>query len=358
MALQSLTHQIKRNCEIGSAGQAGHYSLCGLLLRLRQLYKWEHGLPPWREPTPEEVLPWVEAKEGVWEDLEGSSWLGLSWQGTTVDPLAVEELNRDLIPRGLAYGAGYSRGLAPTCFLAELLEVRRLQELTILVLGPELARDLDATPALCQGSVIYARRQALAFYLWDRLSDPMQQKNRFLRIALEAYGLSLPALLRDPEAHRQAFENLVAAELEAAIRHEIGEARETGLRDAFHSALALFPQTRVELWVRALKDALAEVNDWGRLSYLIEARHLSSLALLLAWRPGLYPLLLPELEPAFWQLAAGGAWDHLEAARQSILTRLRETAAGLTDLLAEAATASPQQTRREIERRFLTPLGL
>ena len=358
MTPETLISQVNRNCEIASAGLAGHYSLCGLLLRLRQLYKWEHDLPPWQEPEPGDVLAWVEAKEQSWEGLEGAPWQELAWNGATVDPFAVEDLNRDLIPRGLAYGAGYSRGLAPTCFLGELLEARRLEGLTILVLGPELARDLDATPALCQGSLIYARKQALAYYLWDRLSDPVQQKNPFLKIALEAYRMPLTDLLRDPEAHRPAFDALVAGELEAAIRHEIGEAREPGLGEAFHAAVALFPQTRVELWVRALKDALAEVNEWGRLAYLIEARRLPSLALMLAWRPGLYPLLLPELESAFWQVANGVGWEALAEARESMLTRLRATAAALSDLLAAAQTASPQRTRREIERRFLTPLGL
>jgi hypothetical protein len=358
LLVEDLVSQVKGNCEIGNAGQAGHFSLCGLLLRLRQLYKWEHELPPWREPDPEPVLAWVEAKEGAWEDLEGAAWHELNLGGTTVDPFAVEEVNAALTPLGLAYGAGYSRALAPTCFLGQLLEVRRLEELTILVLGQELARDLDAAPALCQGPLIYARREALAYYLWDRLSDPVQQHKPFLKVALAAFGTTLTALLQDPEAHREEFNSLVDGELEAVIRHEVGEARETALREAFHTVLALFPQTRVELWVRALKDALAEVNEWGRLAYLIEAERAPSLALMLAWRPGLYPLLLPELEPAFWQVTAGSGWGVLEEARLSALTRLRETAAGLCELLAAAASAPLPQIRGEIEARFLKPLGL
>ena len=50
--------------------------------------------------------------------------------------------------------------------------------------APELARDLDGTPALCQGSLIYARKEALAFYLWDRLADPIQQNKKFLKISI------------------------------------------------------------------------------------------------------------------------------------------------------------------------------
>jgi hypothetical protein len=358
MTPQTLIRQVSANCEIANAGQAGHFSLCGLLLRLRQLYKWEHGLPPWEEPDPQAVLAWVDAKEQAWEKLEGAAWHDLTWDGIAVDPFAVEAVNAALLPRGLAYGAGYSRGLAPTCFLGELLETRRLGELTVLVLGPELARDLDAAPALCQGSLIYARRETLAYYLWDRLSDPVQQHKPFLQVALGAHGITLAALLRDPQAHRETFDALVAGELEACIRHEVGEAREPGLRQAFHTTVDLFPQTRLELWVRALKDALAEVNEWGRLAYLIETQRLTSLALMLAWRPGLYSLLMPELEPAFWQLQAGGGWEAVEEARQGALTRLRETAAGLGELLTALDPDSPQETRQKIEVRFLQPLGL
>ena len=130
------------------------------------------------------MLEWIEIKERTWEALEGAAWQQLVWNGQTFDPLAVAELNQRLIPQGYAYGAGLSRGQAPTCFLGELQEIRRHDDLTILVLGRELARDLDAAPALRQGPLIYARREAWAFYLWDRLSDPVQQKNRFLKIAL------------------------------------------------------------------------------------------------------------------------------------------------------------------------------
>ena len=56
LRLQSLIRQVRENCQIASAAQAGHYSVCGLVLRLRALYKWEHGLHPWREPDPYAVL--------------------------------------------------------------------------------------------------------------------------------------------------------------------------------------------------------------------------------------------------------------------------------------------------------------
>jgi len=206
--------------------------------------------------------------------------------------------------------------------------------------------------------LIYARRQALAFYLWDHLSDPTQQGNAYLQIALKAYSLPLTKLLRDPEAYQGQFNAFLAGELEAVIRHETGEALEPSLKTAFPALLERLPQTRAELWLRTLKDALADVNDWGRLAYLIEARHLPSLAVMLAWRPGMLPALLPELEPAFEELLATGDWGALDAARRRALKRLRETAAGLNELLTAPEAASTPWLKEQIQCRYLAPLGL
>jgi hypothetical protein len=354
----TLIEEVRWNCDIASAGQSGHFSLCGMLLRLRQLYKWEHGLAPWQEPCVPAVLTWIARRESTWDDLEEASWRNLVWGDAAIDPFAVETLNAHLIPQKLAYGAGLSRGLTPTFFLGELLEARHEGTLTILILGNELARDLDASPALCQGTLIYARRQALAFYLWDRLSDPTQQGNAYLQLALKAHNLALKDLIRDPEAYQEQFQAFLEGELEAVIRHETGEALEPSLKTAFPAMLERFPQTRVELFVRTLKDALADVNEFGRLAYIISEQNLPSLAVMLAWRPGLLPALLPELEPAFQKLLATGDWGAMEAGRQQALERLRETARGLNALLEATDAASDQWLQEEIKRCYLAPLGL
>jgi hypothetical protein len=354
----TLISQVEANCELASSHQAGSFSLCGLLMRLRLLYKWKHGLPPWQEPEPAAVLAWVADLESTWDEREGDSWQELRLNGLCLDPFDAEKINALLKPGGLAYGAGLCRGLAPTFFLAELCEVRQEEDITILVLDRELARDLDGTPALCQGKVVYARRQSLAYYLWDRLADPTQQGHRFLRAGWSSEAASLSDLLKDPERHRDTWENLVSGEVEAVIRHEIGEAREESLSQALPAILERFPQTPLEQWIRAVKDALAEVNEVGRLSYLIAGRRLPSLALMLAFQPGFYPLLLPEFEPAFKELTASGNWDVLEEARQSALAHLRQTAAEVTHLVAVHKNDPPENLREILTSRFLAPLGL
>ena len=354
----SLISQVEANCELASSHQAGSFSLCGLLMRLRLLYKWKHGLPPWREPEPEAILAWIADQESAWDEREGEPWQKLRLNGLSLDPFEVEQVNTFLEPGGLAYGAGFCRGLAPTFFLGELSEVRRDGDLTILVLGRELARDLDGTPAMRQGSLIYARRQALAYYLWDRLADPSQQDNRFLKAGWSSNEAPLADLLQDAQGHQEVWERLVSGELEAVIHHELGEARETALDQALPAILELFPHTPLDHWIRALKDALADLNDQGRLSYLISQQRLPSLALMLAFQPGFYPLLLPELEPAFFTLTASGDWEVMEETRVSALARLRQVAGEVTDLFAEPKNQDPDHLRENLTSRFLAPLGL
>jgi hypothetical protein len=354
----SLINQVEANCELASGHQAGSFSLCGLLMRLRLLYKWKHNLPPWQEPEPEAVLAWIADQESAWDTREGESWQELRVNGVSLDPFAVEQVNSFLQPGKLAYGAGLCRGLAPTFFLGELAEVRREEDLTILVIHRELARDLDGTPAMRQGSLIYARRQALAYYLWDRLADPTQEANRFLKAGWKAQESPLPHLLKDPEGHQEVWERLVTGELEAVIRHEIGEARETCLDETLPVILEIFPHSPIDHWIRAVKDALADVSDQGRLGYFIAGRRLPSLALMLAFQPGFYPLLLPELEPAFFSLTASGDWEVLEAARILALTRLRRVAGEVKELLEAHKNAAPDDLRETLTSRFLTPLGI
>lgn len=350
--------QVRANCRIATAGQVGYYSLCGMLLRLRQLYKWEQGLLPWQEGDPQEVLAWIARQEEAWNDLLETDLQDLPWQGRRLDPFAVSELNAILAPAGLAYGAGFTQGLAPMCFLGELRETRQRWGLTIWILGPELARDMDAAPALRQGDIIYLRTEPLAFHLWDLLADPSKQNNLFLKVALASRGLDPLAWLQQPERHAGAFQEMLTSQGEALICHEIGEAREPTLQTTLPEIIQSFPHSKVERWVRALKDALADLNEWGRMAHIAARRDLPELALLLAWRPGFYPYLIPELEPAFWDLQKTRDWGVIDAARQAALQRLRQTAVELEEVWEARAKAAPDTVQRLLEQRFIKPLGL
>ncbi|MBW1841924.1 MAG: hypothetical protein JRI75_09045, partial [Deltaproteobacteria bacterium] len=66
---EALAGQVIQNCHISDSQYAGVYSICGLALRLRDLFKWENGLDPWIEKDSSEVLEWLGDKEEAWDTL-------------------------------------------------------------------------------------------------------------------------------------------------------------------------------------------------------------------------------------------------------------------------------------------------
>jgi len=60
--------------------------LCGLFLRLREFYKWEHGLSPWEEPESADLLEWVEARERHWRKSHRVNSSTLVLESQAFDP--------------------------------------------------------------------------------------------------------------------------------------------------------------------------------------------------------------------------------------------------------------------------------
>ena len=68
--IESLSSQVKHNCNISDARHWGYYSLCGLLLRLRELYRSEQGIPLWGKMPQEDIGRWIASRENLWRELE------------------------------------------------------------------------------------------------------------------------------------------------------------------------------------------------------------------------------------------------------------------------------------------------
>ncbi|MEE8432725.1 MAG: hypothetical protein V3S16_15865 [Candidatus Desulfatibia sp.] len=86
IAIEAIMNQVLQNCNIADSQHAGLYSICGLALRLRDLYKWENGLDPWVEKDSAEVLEWIGAKEQKWEELAEKGFNAITIMGNKYDP--------------------------------------------------------------------------------------------------------------------------------------------------------------------------------------------------------------------------------------------------------------------------------
>ena len=109
IAIEDITAQVLENCDIADSQHAGLFSICGLSLRLRDLYKWEKGLDPWIEKDSAEILDWIGDKEQQWDELTEKDFKDIKSLGNKYDPFDPGGINDLLEPNGFFYGSGYAR---------------------------------------------------------------------------------------------------------------------------------------------------------------------------------------------------------------------------------------------------------
>jgi hypothetical protein len=351
----SIANQVLRNCDISDARHAGLFSICGLALRLRDLYKWDTHTPPWRENPSDEVLAWIGRKEELWENLVENDYLPIDIDGRSYPPFETLEINAVLLPHGLFYGAGYAYSLKPTFFLAAVTDRQEIDGIPVYTLGPELARDLMTLPALSQDDRVVLRTEATGLYLWDKILYVKKSGRRALGFALDRLGISdhRPRCLR----HRLA--DILAVCRETFIYHEIGEILDPVFsRSRWREIVADFPHTGVELLARHVKDLLADTGQRGPLRRMIQNRQEAALGFYTAFIDGLALELFPELRLAFDEFCATGSWRVIDAAVTDGHAKARTYA---TDILSIYRTGKDrgdlQWAADTIEERLLQPLS-
>jgi hypothetical protein len=354
--LDALSRQVLENCAISDARFAGHYSVCGLALRLRDLYKWEKGLEPWVEEDPPVLLEWIGEKQEEWEGLVERDFAALTVAGTAYDPFDVAGINGVLEGEGLFYGAGYVHSLKPSFFLARLEEVREVEGYPVYILGRELARDLVTVPALSQEERVLVRTESVKLFLWNQIFFIRKSGRDALAVAMRACGLEKEAL-KDAGATVTA---LAAAEMESYIHHELGEIRDTSFdRHLWRDVIAAFPHTPVELLARTVKDMLADTNEYGRLRYIAREEKRASLALYVAFLDGLRKVLFSELKEAFREFVKTGNWRFIEEARLRGYDTARHHAEVITRLYRQGTERHDMAwVEKEMEEKLLVPLGI
>lgn len=324
MRIDDVAAQVARNCRVADAQAWGYHSLCGLLLRLRELYKWEHGLPPWASVAPPAILPWVGEREAEWERLEGAALAPISIGEESFDPFDEEGVAARLLPHGWLYAAGEGPGGRPLFVLGEVCEHRTLDGAAVFILGRELVRDLSPTPALGRPGRIIARGDVMPWFLWNALEDAgtKQEPGPAAHALLDA-GLEPAAVLADPGAHGAALDILARRELEVAVHHERGElAEERRPGRDWGALIRRAAGTKAEILARALKDALADTGERGALRFIIENRRRGSLALFAASDRGLRRRVLPEARRIWNFVLHGGDWAAAERMRGEARRRL------------------------------------
>ncbi|MBW2488420.1 MAG: hypothetical protein JRE72_13440 [Deltaproteobacteria bacterium] len=349
--IEDLTRQVLHNCDISDAQHAGLYSTCGLALRLRDLYKWEHRLNPWEEKDTSEILDWIGEKEALWEKLADAKQTDIAIQGNVYDLYDTSAINAILEPRGLFYGAGYAFSLKPSFFLAEIEDKRHNNGYAVYSLGRELARDLLTLPALTQDRQILLRTDSARMYLWDQMVYIKKSGRPALRYALEHCGLKK----LDAGEMQQHLPAILAAQKDNYIYHEIGELSDATFDPKiWRELIAVFPHSPVELLARALKDLLADTHPSGTLHHLIANRKFAGLGFYAAFLDGMLKELFPQLREAFIDFTKTGNWRIIKTVTLEGHQHAKKVAAEMIDLYQTGKNRNQLQwTKEQIERRLL-----
>jgi hypothetical protein len=332
--IDRLKRDILYNCDVTDAKHAGLYSVCGLVMRLRDLYKWERRLPPWQEDESAKVLEWIGDREIRWEGLMTADYQPLTLHQHSADAFDTKAVNQWIQPNGFYYGAGYGHSLKPTFFLAEVEDRLTVQGRVVWVLGREHARDLLTLPALSQDSQVVLRTEAGRMYLWDQILYLGNSGRRAFDFALKACGLED----QQHETIQRYFDTIWDVHKTIYVRHEIGEIEDRVFdRRIWRGVLAHYPHTPVELFVRTLKDLLADTTAMGTLPHLIAHRNKAGLGLYMAFGNGITRSLTQPLICAFDAFLDDGAdWDTMAGAMQKLREAIKGHCRRVMEIYREA----------------------
>jgi hypothetical protein len=354
--IEALGAQVKKNCNISDARFWGSYSICGLLLRLRELFRHESGLQPWEDIPHETISAWIADREHLWHEMEASELVDLSVRQTEFSPFDSDDINRILEKEGVLYGAGLGLWMKPSFFLAELIAKEGLDGCEVSIAGREFVRDLAVYPAMLRGSTIFARRDALATILWDRFEEIRHKKYKgALAYAFSQYEISPAEDLSESLYVR--ISNVAEKEIGTYIRHEIGEAHEgAGLGEAWKEMLSGPVSMRVELLVRSIKDVLSDTSEKGTLKYIIEHGRKSSLGFYVASMGGFRSMIFPEIQEQFPVFVEREDWEAIEKARQQGYRKGRDLAAAVLDIFSKQGAASGEVIEKELLEKMMPRL--
>jgi hypothetical protein len=324
----NLINDIKFNCDVSDAQYWGYFSVCGLLMRYRDLFRSEKGLKPWAEINREEILSWISGKESRWPDLEEKGFRDLAIGGRLYSPFDLVEINHALKDQHLIYGAGYGMYMKPTFFLAELRTHYEVPGLSVYTSGTEFVRDLFTAAGMLQDKSIFLRLEPLMMLLLYKFSELNTRHVSALEDAFAQYGFQHRQIV--DETFEKRIEKMAERYAGVVLRHEIAESRED--ISEWKDLLSEAGDRKAEHYLRAIKDLIADTSDHGPYKRIIDMRDRGALSLTIALMEGYRRVLYPEIQVAYNEFCRQGDWSAIERSRQAGYERFRSQRDAIVEL--------------------------
>jgi hypothetical protein len=323
-----LINDIKFNCDVSDAQYWGYFSVCGLLMRYRDLFRSEKGLKPWAEINREEILSWISGKESRWPDLEEKGFRDLTIGGRLYSPFDLVEINHALKDQHLIYGAGYGMYMKPTFFLAKLHTLHEVTGLSVYTSGTEFVRDLFTAAGMLQDKSIFLRLEPLMMLLLYKFSELNTRHVSALEDAFAQYGFKHRQIV--DETFEKRIEKMAERYAGVVLRHEIAESRED--ISEWKNLLSEAGDRKAEHYLRAIKDLIADTSDHGPYKRIIDMRDRGALSLTIALMEGYRRVLYPEIQVAYNDFCRQGDWSAIERSRQAGYERFRSQRDAIVEL--------------------------
>lgn len=322
MSIEILRQSVQFNCDLSDREFAADYSICIYLIRMREYYRWAHGIAPNESLDQDRLMEWVSATEARWEAIEVDQFAPLKYRNRRFDAFDVQGINRELHPLGYTYSAGYGRFGKPVFMLAELQSFEHTDHYSLTIAGRELARELTAPPATLLSQDILIRSESVSRLIWDLLEEwRWHRPDNAMAQLVRYYDFE--------HAPLQALEQAGADQQEVLILHEIGELIAEDLVAPQWNEMLSKGDSHRHLFARAVRDCLADCLS--TLPGLLVDENEPGLHFYFASLTPLRKSMFPALADSYGQWKQGGSLRALKQAVKRGQTHWLNTARSLTD---------------------------
>ena len=328
MILNEITEQVKYNCNVSDANYWGYFSMCNLLLKLRELYFHENSMNHASRPEKNEVAEWISVRENLWETLEEKEFEKIKINGTYYDPFDIDLINDYLIPDSMLYGAGYGLLKKPIFFMGEIKSRHSLDNKNIWIIHKEFCRELSPPFAMSQKNNIFIRLDILREYLYNKyLELKTRSEKDSLRLAFEHYGCMYD---QDRTSTLDEISKISDEISKILIWHEIGEINERDADGVWLDIVAASDDRLTEFRLRGIKDILADTSEMGTLRKILDHKDRGLLFFYSALLDETRKTLFPEFLESIKIFIENNDWSEIET---SIEKGRRNAAALMADII-------------------------
>ncbi|GBD99054.1 hypothetical protein BMS3Abin07_01086 [bacterium BMS3Abin07] len=332
MDIDKFTRQVKYNCNVADAQSWGYYSICGLLLRIRGLYRHEHAMKPWQNIPMDAAMSWVESREALWAELGEKTLRDIEINGKYYGPFEVDSINDAINDNGFVYGGGYGLFHKPTFFFARLRQKKSVGDFHVFYAEDELCRDISTSIAMLQDKNIFIRLEQLRAFLLEKFHELQGRKSGgILEHAFSHYEIE-----KGEPVSEKLYEKIKDVSFEVIdilTAHEIGEAREDEITGNWISFLMNNNDKFLELYIRGIKDLLADTSESGTIKMILERKSHALLSFFIIMLDGIRKELFPEMLDAYQRFMESNDWRIIEDARRSGYRRASALRYGILGLL-------------------------